>query len=138
MTSIIVSDKIKVPEGQENNPCVGCGACCAYFRASFHWMECESAGGTVPDDTVVQVSPHHVAMKGTDSSTAPYCINLTGTIGKDAFCGGYATRSSTCRDGFPASYEDGEKNERCDKARSKHGLRELTPADWAWKIAVTA
>lgn len=85
MTAIIVSDKIKVPEGQENNPCVGCGACCAYFRASFYWKECVSGGGTVPDDTVVQVGQHLVAMKGTDSSKAPYCINLTGTIGKDAF-----------------------------------------------------
>lgn len=134
MTTIIVSDKLQVPEGQENNPCVGCGACCAYYRASFYWGECVSGRGTVPDDTVVQISPHHVAMKGTEGSS-PYCINLTGVIGENAFCSGYATRSSSCRDDFPASFENGERNERCDKARTKHGLRELTPADWEWKKA---
>lgn len=32
----------------ENNPCVSCGACCAYFRVSFYWAESESGGGTVP------------------------------------------------------------------------------------------
>lgn len=127
MTKIIVSDK---PVGQENNPCVGCGACCAYFRASFYWRECVSGGGTVPDDSVVQISNHMVAMKGTDSSKAPYCTNLQGVIGETAYCGAYVTRSSTCRDDFPASYQFGEKNERCDKARAKHGLRELVPADW--------
>lgn len=133
MTEIITSDKIKRPVGQEGNPCVGCGACCAYFRASFHWLECESGGGTVPDDTVVQISPHHVAMKGTEVSKTPYCVNLQGVIGQDAFCGGYATRSSSCRDGFPGSYQFGEHNERCDKARAKHGLRPLTAADWSGK-----
>lgn len=130
MTEIIASDKVVTPVGQEHNPCVGCGACCAYFRATFHWMECASAGGTVPDDSVVQVTPHRVAMKGTDSATSPYCINLQGKIGESAFCGAYSTRSSTCRDNFPGSYQFGEKNERCDKARAKHGLRPLTPADW--------
>ena len=23
------------------NPCITCGACCAYFRASFYWTEAE-------------------------------------------------------------------------------------------------
>lgn len=130
MTAIIASDKIKLPEGQEGNPCVGCGACCAFFRASFHWLECESAGGTVPDDSVVQISPHLVAMKGTASAKAPYCTNLRGVIGETGHCGAYQTRSSTCREGFPGSYENGEKNERCDKARAKHGLRPLVASDW--------
>lgn len=129
MTTLIATDNIVVPSGQERNPCVGCGACCSFFRASFHWLECESAGGTVPDDTVEQISPHLVAMKGTAQSN-PRCINLRGEIGKNGFCGGYATRSSSCRDGFPGSYQFGEKNERCDKARAKHGLRPLTIEDW--------
>lgn len=135
MTAIIASDKteFKVPEGQENNPCVGCGACCAFYRASFHWLECVSGKGTVPDETVVQISPHHVAMKGTDSSSSPYCINLTGKIGESAYCSGYETRSSSCREDFPASFEFGERNERCDQARKKHGLQPLTPENWTWK-----
>jgi len=120
MTEIIASTK---------NPCVGCGACCAYFRATFHWMECESGGGTVPDDTVVKITPHIVAMKGTEVSGKPYCINLKGEIGKSGHCGGYETRSTTCRD-FPASYQFGEYNKRCDDARVKHGLKPLEKEDW--------
>jgi Fe-S-cluster containining protein len=129
MTAIIVTDSVLVPVGQEDNPCVGCGACCAFFRAAFHSLECASIGGTVPDETVEQVTPHLVVMKGTYSPN-PRCINLTGEIGKNAFCSGYATRSSTCSDGFPGSYQFGEHNDRCDRARAKHGLRALTQADW--------
>ncbi|HAW39296.1 MAG TPA: YkgJ family cysteine cluster protein, partial [Pseudomonas sp.] len=50
-----------------DNPCLTCGACCAYFRVSFYFGECVSAGGAVPDHLTVQVSPFHVAMLGTDS-----------------------------------------------------------------------
>lgn len=125
MPNIITTDKIK----EDKNPCVGCGACCAFFRATFHWLECLSGGGTVPDDTVVQITPHIVAMKGTEVSNTPHCINLKGVIGETGHCGGYLTRSSTCRD-FPASYQYGEHNERCDKARIKHGLRVLNSSDW--------
>jgi len=32
-----------------DNPCLTCGACCAYFRVSFYFGECVSAGGAVPD-----------------------------------------------------------------------------------------
>lgn len=132
MTTIIATDStqtFKPAAGHEGNPCVGCGACCAFFRAAFHSLECESLGGTVPDHTVEQITPHLVVMKGTTGSN-PRCINLTGEIGKSAFCTGYTTRSSTCRDEFPGSYQYGEHNERCDRARAKHGLRPLTPEDW--------
>ena len=31
------------------HPCLTCGACCAYFRVSFHWSEADPAlGGRVP------------------------------------------------------------------------------------------
>lgn len=123
MTNLIAID---VPK---KNPCYGCGACCAFFRATFHWMECESAGGTVPDDTVVQITPHIVAMKGTEVAGAPYCINLAGEIGKTGHCGAYETRSSTCRE-FDASYQNGVHEPRCDKARIKHGLPVVEPEDW--------
>ncbi|PHM54890.1 hypothetical protein Xhom_02856 [Xenorhabdus hominickii] len=32
----------------QNNSCINCGACCAYFRVSFYWAEAEDGGGTVP------------------------------------------------------------------------------------------
>lgn len=123
MGELIVTSKTK-------NPCVGCGACCAFFRVSFHWLETQSAGGTVPDeDTVAINQPHLIAMKGTDAAKDPRCVNLVGTIGKDSQCSKYETRSSSCRD-FDGSYQFGIKEPRCDRARAKHGLRELTPTDW--------
>lgn len=89
MTDIIVTSK-------EKNPCVGCGACCAFFRVSFHWLEAQSAGGTVPDeDTVAITQPHLIAMKGIDTANDPRCVNLVGTIGKDSQCSKYETRSSS-------------------------------------------
>ncbi|RBD00840.1 YkgJ family cysteine cluster protein, partial [Xanthomonas oryzae pv. oryzae] len=27
------------------HPCLTCGACCAYFRVSFHWSEADPALG---------------------------------------------------------------------------------------------
>ena len=36
--------------------CTSCGACCAHFRVSFYWGECQSGGGLVPDELVVQIS----------------------------------------------------------------------------------
>lgn len=122
-------DNIIVVSKAPKNPCVGCGSCCAFFRAAFHSLECISVGGTVPDETVDQITPHLVVMKGTNQAN-PRCINLTGTIGKDAYCSGYSTRSSTCSEAFPGSFQFGEHNERCDKARAKHGLVPLTPEDW--------
>jgi len=31
-----------------SNPCLSCGACCAFFRASFHWLETAAAYGLPP------------------------------------------------------------------------------------------
>ncbi len=78
----------------ENNPCLTCGACCAYFRVSFFWGECTSAGGVVPDELVVQINPTRVAMIGTDAKPCR-CIGLEGEIGKSVSCSLYAQRSSS-------------------------------------------
>lgn len=123
MTVIIATSK-------EKNPCVGCGACCAFFRVSFHWMECKSAGGTgtVPDENTEQVNFHHVAMKGTTGAN-PRCIKLEGELGKDAKCSDYDNRPTPCRD-FDASWQFGEHEPRCDKARLSHNLPLLTKDDW--------
>lgn len=109
----------------QTSPCLSCGACCAYFRVSFFWGECQSVGGTVPDQLVEQIGPHHVAMIGTTAKPAR-CVSLLGEIGDGVRCTMYENRSSSCRD-FAASWEDGEHNPRCDAARAAHGLPPLTP-----------
>ncbi|PAU62108.1 YkgJ family cysteine cluster protein [Pseudomonas indica] len=108
-----------------DNPCLTCGACCAHFRVSFFWGECCSSGGQVPDDLVVQVSPYHVAMRGTESKPAR-CVGLLGDVGNGVRCTLYEHRSSTCRE-FEASWIDGVHNPNCDAARAAHGLPPLTP-----------
>lgn len=110
------------------SPCVSCGACCAHFRVSFHWIECQGSGGRVPEDLVELVTPSRVAMKGTCGSN-PRCVSLQGTVGASVTCGIYGQRSDPCRD-FDASWSAGEHNPRCDAARAAHGLLPLTPADY--------
>ncbi|ENO4720751.1 YkgJ family cysteine cluster protein, partial [Escherichia coli] len=39
------------------NPCMTCGACCAFFRVSFYWAEADDAGGNVPVSLTEQISP---------------------------------------------------------------------------------
>jgi len=109
----------------DNNPCLTCGACCAHFRVSFFWGECQSAGGVVPDDQVVLITPHRVAMLGTQN-TPVRCIALLGEVGQGVRCTLYEQRSSTCRE-FEASWANGEHNPYCDAARSAHGLPPLEP-----------
>ncbi|MDR6232692.1 YkgJ family cysteine cluster protein [Pseudomonas oryzihabitans] len=107
------------------NPCLSCGACCAYFRVSFYWGECQSAGGLVPDNLTVAVTPHLVAMQGTEQKPAR-CAALLGEVGCGTRCTIYENRSSTCRE-FMAAWENGEPNPHCDAARAAHGLPPLTP-----------
>ena len=113
---------------QRVNPCLSCGACCAYFRASFYWAEADDGGGTVPAELTTQISPFLRAMNGT-LGREPRCVALHGTIGQATMCTIHPLRSSSCRD-FVPSYEDGQHNPRCDAARAKHGLPPLAPAHW--------
>jgi Fe-S-cluster containining protein len=111
------------------NPCVACGACCAYFRASFYWSESDLATtGGVPQELTEHLQSHYLVMKGTDSRT-PWCIALKGIIGAQVRCDIYDRRSSVCRN-FPPSWENGVHNERCDKARVKWGLPPLERESW--------
>lgn len=110
-------------EMERPNPCVGCGACCAHFRVQFYWRE------QVPAGMYEDLTSMHRCMLGTSAKHRPKCAGLTGRIGKDASCSIYLDRPSPCR-AFTASYADGKKNERCDKARQAHGLRPLRPEDW--------
>ncbi|GAA5481162.1 YkgJ family cysteine cluster protein [Haloferula sargassicola] len=114
---------------QQANPCMSCGACCAFFRVSFHWAE-TTAGkpGGVPEEMTSQVTPHRVAMLGTLSCPAR-CTALSGTLGEAVFCTIHPARSTPCRD-FAASWENGIHNPDCDRARAAHGLPPLEPGWW--------
>ena len=62
------------------NPCITCGACCAFFRASFYWSEADPAGGGLtPPELTTKLTPHHAVMLGTDK-VPPRCVALRGHI----------------------------------------------------------
>jgi hypothetical protein len=114
------------PQASDGNPCVTCGACCAYFRASFYWAEADdSVGGTVPIGMTERLDLHLRVMKGTNQPN-PRCIALEGVIGSCVKCSIYELRSSACRE-FRYSWQDGLHNERCDQARAAKGLQPLEP-----------
>ncbi|MGN2398423.1 YkgJ family cysteine cluster protein, partial [Klebsiella quasipneumoniae] len=48
----------------EINPCMTCGACCAYFRVSFYWAEADDAGGLVPAALTEPLTPFLRCMSG--------------------------------------------------------------------------
>ena len=109
-----------------SNPCLECGACCAFYRVSFHWSEAERfLGGVTPVELTQPVTAHRAAMRGTDRPR-PRCVALEGEIGQTVRCSIYTQRPSPCRE-FTASWVDGRRNERCDQARAAHGLPPLTP-----------
>ncbi|WP_426153504.1 YkgJ family cysteine cluster protein [Pseudomonas sp. DC3000-4b1] len=107
----------------DNNLCLSCGACCSHFRVSFYWGECASAGGSVPDDLTVQISPSRVAMLGTEGARCR-CTALMGEVGQAVACSIYEQRSSTCRE-FDQVWPDGTINEQCNSARAAFGLPPL-------------
>ncbi|WP_233808621.1 YkgJ family cysteine cluster protein [Paraburkholderia sp. HP33-1] len=100
--------------------CQECGACCAQFRVSFYWGETDSTTpGGVPESLTTPISPHRVAMRGTEAKPVR-CIALVGESGKSVACSIYAQRSSTCRE-----FEAG--SERCIEARKTLGFGPLPP-----------
>lgn len=111
------------------NPCLACGACCAYYRASFYWREADdTTPGGVPVQLTQDLSPFRRVMRGTDQK-APRCVALQGEIGRHTRCSIYERRPNVCRS-FTPSYAHGIPNPDCDKARRHHGLAPLTPDDW--------
>lgn len=112
----------------KNHPCLSCGACCAFFRVTFHWSETLPDSYGVPITSTTGISNHLNVMTGTDQN-APYCGELLGKIGVDASCGIYMNRPGACRN-FAPSFENGLQNAECDKARAGKGLVVLTPVDW--------
>jgi Fe-S-cluster containining protein len=110
------------------HPCLSCGACCAFFRVSFHWSETLKESHEVPASMTEPISTYQNAMVGTGLAI-PVCIALEGIVGQAVSCSIYDHRPSCCRS-FNASFEDGIKNERCDRARFGKGLVELQLTDW--------
>jgi hypothetical protein len=112
------------------HPCQRCGACCAAFRVAFHWSEAAPHAPEGPDEALtVKVRPFEVAMRGTEGGAAPRCVALQGEVGRHVACGIYVRRPSPCR-ALQAAWEHGEPSPQCDRARARHGLPPLTPADF--------
>lgn len=65
----------------EINPCMTCGACCAYFRVSFYWAEADDAGGLVPSALTEPLTPFLRCMSGTNQrqSAARPCLAISAT-----------------------------------------------------------
>lgn len=113
----------------EINPCLSCGACCAYFRASFYWAEADDATpGGVPVNMTEKLNDFRRIMVGTNRKN-PRCIALNGEIGDAVYCSIYESRSTVCR-AFEPSWLNGVTNEGCDKARLAWGLSPLKPEVW--------
>ena len=112
-----------------DNPCISCGACCAFYRASFYWTEVEDfTPDGVPVEMTEKLNDFRLVMKGT-SGSSPRCIALDGFIGRNVRCRIYEQRSSVCR-GFEPSWQNNAPNPACDKARRVWGLEPLSPEFW--------
>jgi Fe-S-cluster containining protein len=117
---------VPIPE----NPCLHCGACCAFYQVSFYWDEAEPAlGGKVPQELAEELTDFRRCMKGTNQKQ-PRCIALEGEIGKTVRCAIYGRRPITCRK-FGILYRSGvlrvsaEELELCNRARAGWNLPPL-------------
>lgn len=106
---------ISFPNDPAKNPCVGCGACCQFYRVSFYYGETTDHHGTVPSNLVIPITPFLVAMKGTDRQKP--CVAYE----SDKGCSIYDQRPSACR-GFEVWDDNGQPDVRCTKARAAFGL----------------
>lgn len=107
----------------EINPCMTCGACCAYFRVSFYWAEADDGAGTVPAELTEPITPLLRCMSGTRQQPCR-CEALEGSVGESVRCSIYQNRPSPCRE-FAMSGENGEINDACHRARAHYGLPPL-------------
>jgi uncharacterized protein len=104
-----------VSAGDASQVCRECGACCAAFRVSFYWAEAESLG--LPESYTERAAGLFASMAGTNRPD-PHCAALQGEVGRAVTCRVYASRPSPCREVEPG-------DERCTKARVRHGLAPL-------------
>ncbi|OIN09675.1 YkgJ family cysteine cluster protein [Oceanisphaera psychrotolerans] len=100
------------------NPCLTCGACCAFFRVSFYWGEIHS-DFMVPEALTEPVNPVRMAMQGTNQPK-PRCVALEGEVGDCVSCSIYPNRPSPCR-----QFEANDAEGACNRARAAYGLPPL-------------
>lgn len=112
--------------GDNSNPCMSCGACCAWFRVSFYWAEGDDGGGAVPNALTEPLTPFLRCMRGTNDRR-PRCLALEGNVGETVRCTIYAGRPSPCRE-FAMAGDGGRPNDACDRARAHYGLSPLSPS----------
>lgn len=105
-----------------------CGACCGTYRVLFSRTETQPSSLHVPKELTEKVDGETLAMMGTNQMK-PRCVALLGKIGKEVGCSIYLNRPSCCRE-FKPSFEDGQRNPRCDQARQGKGLKPLRLSDW--------
>ncbi|MFH7319693.1 YkgJ family cysteine cluster protein [Desulfurivibrio sp. D14AmB] len=114
---------------ETNNPCLSCGACCAYYRASFYWAETDLiTPNGVPVELTEKMNDFRELMRGS-SGSRPRCVALLGIIGGRVSCESYERRASVCRE-FTPSWYHGCANQRCDDARLAWGVSPLLPGSW--------
>lgn len=104
----------------QENECVRCGACCAFFRVSFYWAE----GEQMPAQYVEALTPIYSCMQGTNQKQ-PRCGALAGEIGQQVGCSIYETRSSSCKE-----VQMGDA--QCNKARAAHKMIPIIPVEPAY------
>ncbi len=116
------------------SPCVTCGACCAWFRVSFYWLEADpDSENPVPIELTEDLPPYLLCMKGTNQNP-PRCAALIGQVGSSVSCAIYSNRPSPCRE-FGGQYQDGriisskEEIERCNRVRARWNLPALSVDD---------
>ena len=93
----------------QENPCQGCGACCAY---SENWPRFSTE-----EDAALDLIPKElVNARGSGMRCDnDRCAALSGKIGEATACTIYAIRPEVCRSCMPGDPE-------CAMARRKHGL----------------
>ena len=108
-------------DNKKPNPCLSCGACCAFYLITFPEHDCNDfPGGYVPVELTAVSAKNRRSMKGTEARH-PRCIALEGCLGSQVSCAIYNCRPSTCR-AFKRSWSQDAGNELCDRARLAYGL----------------
>ena len=102
--------------------------CCTHFRLSFYWGETDAApGGFVPAEMTERVNHHLSCMKGSKRQPRR-CSALAGTVGEGVAGTIDDRRPTPCRE-FPAYFDDGAPNPKCDALRATIGLPPLPRLD---------
>jgi uncharacterized protein len=110
------------------NPCLTCGACCAFFLVSF--LSGNEAAPETPADLSEPFDGSRRCMKGTNQDE-PRCVALQGEIGGPVLCAIYDKRPVPCRN-FGIQWKGGiaeiseEHFIHCNRARHKWKLPRLS------------